>query len=148
MHYINENELAQALIDFFLSFPIPTLYKDILKEQIAGSSYYIEQYCDCIKILFQKNPNSKTLPLWLPTMLQGCQILKENGPISCQLYVENGYVVQFEVVDMGLNEIDWNYFWSHKPIFDIEYNFEQDERQEDRGQRCVLTEPTDTDLET
>ena len=119
---LEERELAQALIAFFMSFPIPSAYKEIMEEQIRDNPFSTERYSDCFKILFVKKTGVRKLPVWLPTLLQGCQILKDDGPISCQLFVEDGYVVQFEVVDMGLNEIDWDYFWSHKAIFDIEYD--------------------------
>lgn len=122
--YLEERALARALIAFFMSFPIPSTYKEIMEEQIQDNPFSTEQYSDCFKILFEKKTGVRKLPLWLPTLLQGCLILKDGGPITCLLFVEEGYVVQFEVVDMGSNEIDWHYFWSHKAAFDIEYDLE------------------------
>lgn len=119
----NDKKLAQALIDFMLTFPMPSTHKRILQEQVTGATFSIEHYDDCFKILFDKKSNI-AFPLWTPYLLQSCQVLKNSGPISCQLFVEKGYVVQFEVVDMGLNKIDWDYFWSHDPTFDIQYDWE------------------------
>lgn len=108
------------LIDYIMRFPFP--YIDVLREQIAACQMTNEWYSDCFIIHFHHKKNTKQLPLWLPTVPQGCQILKESGPLICQLYVESGFIVQFEVVDMGMNEIDWEYMWTHKPIFDVEYD--------------------------
>ena len=103
-----------------MCFPFP--YIDILREQIAVCQITNECYSDCYIIHFHRKKNTRQLPLWLPTVPQGFQVLKENGPLSCQLYIESGYIVQFEVVDMGMNTIDWDYLWSHEPVFDKEYN--------------------------
>ena len=121
MDYKNERDTALALIDFFRSFPLPAHYKKILLEQLSACTFFVEQYDDCFKILFRCEPLVDTFPLYLPTLLQGCQMYKNNGPISCQLFIENGYVTQFEVVDMGLNKIDWDFFWSSSAVFDIDY---------------------------
>lgn len=121
MYENNIDNHIQSLLRFLIEFPLPTSYRMILREQIMSSVLHIEQYTDCFKILFENKRDTNMFPLDLPTLLQGGQILKESGPISFQLFVENGYVVQFEVVDMGLNEIDWEYFWTHSPVYDIEY---------------------------
>lgn len=114
------NAINRKLIDYLMRFPFP--YIDILREQIAACQITNEWYPDCYIIHFHRKKEAKQLPLWLPTVPQGCQVLKENGPLSCQLYIESGYVVQFEVVDMGMNDIDWEHLWSHAPIFDFEYD--------------------------
>ena len=103
-----------------MHFPFP--YIDILRDQIAACLITNEWYSDCYIMYFHRKENTKLLPLWLPTVPQGCQVLKENGPLLCQLYIEHGYIVQFEVIDMGMNEIDWEYLWSHKPVFNNEYD--------------------------
>ena len=114
------NTINRRLVDYILQFPFP--YIDILREQIAVCQITNEWYADCYVMQFHRRKNIKQLPLWLPTVPQGCQVLKENGPLLCQLYVESGYIAQFEVIDMGMNEIDWEYLWSHKPLFDVEYD--------------------------
>lgn len=114
--------VCQKLIEFIHTFPMP--YKDIIQEQIRRSAIHIEEYDDCFIIHFLPDKDTPQLPSPLPTLLQGCQVLKESGPLVCDLFVESGYIVQFEVVDMGGNLIDWDYFWSHKPIFDVEYREE------------------------
>lgn len=115
------SEFLRSLIDFILRLPLPESYGEILREQIANSTIRTERYSDCLKILFMANQNTKSFPLGLPTLLQGGQIITDRAPISFHLFVENGYVVQFEVVDMGLEKIDWGYFWSHTPVYDIKY---------------------------
>lgn len=120
MTQVEKESTNKKLIEFILSFPFP--YADILREQITAFSVSNIQYPDCYTIVFDRTEEVRQLPLWLPAMPQGCQVIKESGPISCHLYVESGFVVQFEVVDMGMNEIDWEYFWGHKPIFDVEYD--------------------------
>ncbi len=125
----HKKDFIQELIDFLLSFPLPNSHQDILRKQIIGSSFSIEQYEDCFKILFTIKEKTEAFPLWFPALLQGCQILKDNGPISCQLFIENGYVVQFEIVDLGTNKIDWDYIWTHKAIFDIEYDLKHIKNQ-------------------
>ena len=120
MNQANIDSLNKKLIRLILSFPFP--FMDILHEQVSASTISNEVYKDCYTILFEKKENVRLLPNWLPTVPQGCQILKESGPFSCQLYIESGHIVQFEVVDMGLNELDWDYFWTHKPIYDVEYD--------------------------
>lgn len=116
------NGINTKLIDYVMRFPFP--YIDIIREQIAACQITNEWYSDCYKIHFKRlNNDVKQLPLWLPTVPQGCQVLKENGPLVCLLYIEAGYIVQIEVINMGMNEIDWEYLWSHKPVFDIEYDF-------------------------
>lgn len=120
MEEFSYNAINKKLIDYLMHFPFP--YIDILREQIAACRITNEWYSDCYIIHFHRNENTRQLPLWLPTVSQGCQVLKENGPLSCQLYIESGYIVQFEVIDMGMNKIDWEYLWSHKPIFDVEYD--------------------------
>lgn len=117
------NAINAKLIDYVMRFPFP--YIDIIREQIAACQITNEWYSDCYIIHLKRlNNNTKQLPLWLPTVPQGCQVLKENGPLVCHLYIEAGYVVQIEVVDMGMNEIDWEYLWSHDPIFDSEYDLQ------------------------
>lgn len=118
----HDMSLAQDLIDFMLTFPLPRNFKKILQEQVASATFSVEHYEDCFKILFKSKESVKTFPAWTPTLLQSCQLLKDSGPFVCQLFVEKGYIVQFEVVDMGLIKIDWDYFWLHEPIFDIEYD--------------------------
>ena len=103
-----------------MQFPFP--YIDTLREQIAACQLTNEWHPDCYIVHFHVNKQVRQLPLWLPTVPQGCQVLKKDGPLSCQLYIEQGYVVQFDVVDMGMNTIDWEYLWSHEPIFDFEYD--------------------------
>lgn len=115
------NAINRRLIDYIMHFPFP--YIDILREQIAVCQITNEWHSDCYIIHFHRKKNTKQLPLWLPTVPQGCQVFKENGPLLCQLYIESGYIVQFEVIDMGMNEIDWEYLWSHKPFFDVVYDF-------------------------
>lgn len=121
MNQVLCNAINSKLIDYIMRFPFP--YIDILREQISVCEITNEWYSDCYIIHFHRKGNTRQLPQWLPTAPQGCQVIKEGGPISCQLYVESGYIVQFEVVDMGMNEIDWDYLWSHKPIFEVEYDF-------------------------
>lgn len=115
--------LVRRLIDFVLTFPLPSALKDILREQVTDATFTVEHYDDCFKILFEHKKGVKTFPTWVPFLIQSCQFLKDGCPLSCQLFVEKGYVVQFEVVDMGLHKIDWGYLWEHDPIFDIEYDF-------------------------
>lgn len=110
----------RKLIDFLMKFPF--VYMDILREQIAACEITHEKYPDCYIIHFHHKKDTAKFPLWLPTMPQSCQILKPTGPLTCQLYIELGYIVQFEVVDMGMNEIDWDYLWSYDPVFDMEYD--------------------------
>ena len=117
--------LAQNLIDYVLTFPVPRDFKNTLQEQVTSATFSIEHYEDCFKILFKCKDNIKTFPAWMPTLLQSCQLLKDSGPLVCQLFVEKGYIVQFEVVDMGLSRIDWDYFWLQEPIFDIEYDLDR-----------------------
>ena len=112
-------DLNRKLIQFVQKCPFP--FPDILREQLQSARIENEIYQDCYKILFFPDPSSPPFPVKFPTLAQGCQILKDTGPFCCQLFVEDGYVVQFEVVDMGLTEIDWDYFWSNTPIWDIEY---------------------------
>ena len=114
------NAINEKLIDYIMRFPFP--YIDILREQIATCQITNEWHFDCYIMHFHRTQNTIQLPPWLPTAPQGFQVLKENGPLSCLLYVESGYIVQFEVIDMGMNEIDWEYLWSHEPIFDHEYD--------------------------
>lgn len=121
MKQLDVHNLIKALHIFILSFPFPGEYDKIIRDQLCTSLIDIEQYHGCFKMLFKIDENASVLPTTMPTLLQGGQILKDDGPISFQLFVENGYVVQFEVVDMGLNEIDWDYFFQHNPIFDIKY---------------------------
>lgn len=121
MHNQHIDELIQSLLSFLLTFPLPNSYRAILQEQILRSSIHVEQYNDCFKLLFENNRDAREFPPGLPTLLQGGQVLKDSGPISFQLFVEKGYIVQFEVVDMGLKKIDWDYFWAHTPIYDVEY---------------------------
>lgn len=116
------NGQIERLLKFLISMPLPDSYHEILQEQISCCSIRVEQYSDCLKILFENHGNTRTFPTELPTLLQGGQILKESGPLSFILLIEKGYVVQFEVVDSGLNEIDWVCFWSHTPIYDVEYD--------------------------
>ena len=115
------NQINEKLLHYILRFPFP--YLDVLREQVLACQITNEWYSDCYIIHFHQKKNVKPLPLWLPIVPQGFQILKENGPLLCQLYIEHGYIVQLEVIDMGMNEIDWEYLWSHKPLFDIEYDF-------------------------
>lgn len=137
MRYNDEQDLVSALIAFLLKFPLPSPYSDILQEQIAGSFCSVERYLDCIKLFFRPNDDLRPFPLWFPTMPQGCQILKDGGPLSCQLFIEHGYIAQFEVVDMGLNEIDWDLFWAHKAVFDVEYNFDFIKHQLEATKVCI-----------
>ena len=104
------------LIAYLLQLPIP--YIDIVKEQIEDCLVSNEVYSDCFIIHFLPKGNVRALPAWLPTLLQSTHTSKENGPICCQVFVDRGHVVQFEVVDMGLNEIDWAYFF-HMNLFRI-----------------------------
>ena len=131
MHKTDQEELVNRLVDYIVSFDLPACYKKILIKQISGSAVKIEQYTDCFKLLFEPRYDVELLPLEIPPLLQGCQILKDSGPISCQLFVEKGYVVQFEVVDMGGNPIEWDFFWANisNAIFDVDYN-----KKADRGQ--------------
>ena len=128
MYEANQNEHVEKIIDVILSFPLPATYNKILVEQIAGCTVGVEQYHDCLKLLFKPSIGLKMFPLQIPTLLQGCQIFKESGPISCQLFVEKGYIVQFEIVDMGGNTIDWDFFWHNisNAIYDVEYGASDD----------------------
>ena len=121
MEQWDTQDLVKALHIFILSLPFPREYDKAIRDQISTSLITLEQYPECFKMLFTINQKATVLPSKLPTLLQGGQILKDNGPLSFQLFVENGYVVQFEVVDMGGNVIDWDYFFQHTPILDIEY---------------------------
>ncbi len=58
----------------------------------------------------------RAFPLGIPTLLQDGQVLKDSGPILFSLFVEKRYVVQFEVVDMGLNEIDWEFLVAYTDL--------------------------------
>ena len=123
----NQHELK--LICFMLDFPMPKQLKEILQEQVACSTYTVERYDDCWKILFEKPHAARVFPAWTPHLLQGCELVKDNGPFVCQLFVEQGYVVQFEVVDMGRNKIDWEYFWRLKPVFEVDYDINNGREQ-------------------
>ena len=118
---LDRDRQINRLLQFLLQMPMPNFYRTILREQVSCSSVIVEEYVDCLKILFEDNHRASMFPLGLPTLLQGGQVLKDSGPISFHVFVEKGYLVQFELVDMGLNNIDWDYFWSHTPIYDVDY---------------------------
>lgn len=119
---IDNTAIANQLVQYIRDFPFP--FMDILNEQIDNSKYWGESYPYAFNVFFTVKPDVRRLPQYLPTVIQGCQVVKQDGPITCCVFIENGFIYTIEVVAMGLDPINWNWFFSHDPLFDYTYDLQ------------------------
>lgn len=115
-----EFQLNQRIIEFLLTFPVP--FGDVLREQVTSAVAHTKIYPDCYIIEFSNTKAKKKMPEWLPLVPQCGRIYTERDLYMCQIYVEAGYIVQFEIVNMTTSAIDWDQFWDAKVIFDVLYD--------------------------
>lgn len=120
------NELQQSeqrnnrLMEQLLSIPFP--FTDILREQLAAAKVTNIIYPDCYCLQFAVTQQTRLLPAWLDTVPLSWQVLTQDAPIDCCLFVKDGYVDALEIVDMGMKPIDWALYWSLPPTMDYEFD--------------------------
>lgn len=116
------NILADKLIEQLLAFDFP--YKDILKTQIISSQKSVAYSTAYFCITFAPERTASPLPDWLPLRPVLWQVSTDDAPILGQLFLREGYVEKYEVIDFGFQEIAWHHIWEGSPQFDIEYNMD------------------------
>lgn len=118
---INEIDFKRDnLIVQLLSIPFP--FRDVLSEQICASALTVTVSDDYFCIAFNQTKSVIPFPAWLPSCPLTWQIPTDDAPIIGQLFQRNGVIEKYEIIDMGLTKIKWDYVWSAKPLSDIEYD--------------------------
>ncbi len=119
---VNTDVLANNLIAQLLKFDWP--YKKILEVQLKYSKKRIEHTTGCFRIRFMPDKSTAPFPAWLSERPILWQIPTDDAPILGQLFVKDGYVSQYEVIDFAFKEISWEQIWNTNLQLDVEYNRE------------------------
>ena len=117
--YIAE-QINRKLIELLLSIPFP--YNDILKQQIEASTLSSTETPYVYSIHFHLAQSAQRFPEWLDIVPLSWQILVDNVPVTCELFLDNGYIEDLEIVDMGFERIQWDCFFDTSPCLDFEYS--------------------------
>lgn len=117
---MDKKKMNQMLIEQLLAIPFP--YSDILRVQVSAAALTTKEYSGYYCIHFEKIDKTICLPSWLDKMPLSWQIPTDDIPYLCQLFVKDGYIDMLEIIDMGFNEIKWEYVWTALPVFDYEFD--------------------------
>lgn len=100
------------------SFPFDT----ILKQQINASQITCATAQYTHTVHFRPSQDVRQFPSWLDTVPVSWQICIDNVPVTCELFISNGYIEDLEIVDMGFERIKWEHLFDTSPRVDFEYN--------------------------
>lgn len=118
---INEiDHMRDKLIVQLLSIPFP--FRDVLREQIRASALTVTALDDYFCVTFSPIKSVIPFPAWLPSCPLAWQIPTDDAPVIGQMFQQSGVIEKYEIIDMGLTKIKWDYVWNAKPLSDIEYD--------------------------
>lgn len=117
-------EITESINSRFIKclLRIPFPYSHILQEQIEASIYTNTIFSGYFCIHFTPSETVNSLPHWLDAMPLSWQILTDSAPLLCQLFIKEGYIEKLEMIDLALNNIEWEKVWISEPLLDYEYD--------------------------